>query len=221
MENRKEMEKVLKSFCKKFELDYKKVQIDSDGLVIYNGNVCINGKDLTTIPKALRYFKEIKGSFYIDDNHFENLEGLENLRIIGEDFHCNRVGLNGFIFKGLGNLELIGRNFSCCTWYSNTTSFEDLKSLKNVRGNIYLFEQCIKSFEGLYDCKFNNIFPEDRKRHFEIELSERNGKKWFDAYQDIDSYLMEELGDDFIVNFKTPQENTIASIKLLVARNVK
>lgn len=53
----------------------------------------------------------------------------------------------------------------------------------------------------------------------EIEESNRNGMDWFNSYQDIDSFLFDELdkkGLEFITEFEKPELNTIASIKLLM-----
>ena len=53
----------------------------------------------------------------------------------------------------------------------------------------------------------------------ELEESNINGMNWFNAYQDIDNFLFDELdkkGLEFIIDFEKPELNTIASIKLLM-----
>lgn len=52
-----------------------------------------------------------------------------------------------------------------------------------------------------------------------LDKAQKNGKGWFNAYQDIDNFLFDELekkGLEFVTDFKKPQQNTIASIKRLI-----
>lgn len=169
------MEKILKeikSFCKKFEFPFSKVQIDSDSLVIYNGDIDFSDSpSFTRLPKALRHFKEIKGnlSFYccyeIDD-----FVGLENLKKIGGFFCISETNFE--TFKGLENLEYIEGDFLAKKSYY-ICSFDDLKSLKSIGGEFRYFsnafvniDSIISFFErvemGSYDC---NI-PYINSKHF-------------------------------------------------------
>jgi hypothetical protein len=54
----------------------------------------------------------------------------------------------------------------------------------------------------------------------ELKESDRNGQDWFNAYQEIDSFLFKELckiGKEFpIIDKVRPELNTIEAIKLLI-----
>lgn len=53
----------------------------------------------------------------------------------------------------------------------------------------------------------------------ELKLSQeeaRNGSDWFNAYQSIDNFLEGHLKEDFPVDSKVPEENTISAIIRLV-----
>lgn len=58
----------------------------------------------------------------------------------------------------------------------------------------------------------------------ELVKSDNNGGDWFNAYQDVDSYLFKALlskGLEFpIVDEKHPQLNTIAAIELLIENGI-
>lgn len=54
----------------------------------------------------------------------------------------------------------------------------------------------------------------------QLQESDRNGQNWFNAYQEIDSFLFDELekiGKEFpIINQDKPELNTIEAIKVLL-----
>lgn len=54
----------------------------------------------------------------------------------------------------------------------------------------------------------------------QLKESDRNGQNWFNAYQEIDSFLFNELdkiGKEFpIINQDKPELNTIEAIKVLL-----
>ena len=54
----------------------------------------------------------------------------------------------------------------------------------------------------------------------QLKESDKNGQDWFNAYQEIDSFLFEELekvGKDFpIISQDKPELNTIEAIKVLL-----
>lgn len=54
----------------------------------------------------------------------------------------------------------------------------------------------------------------------QLKESERNGQNWFNSYQEIDTFLFEELekiGKEFpIINQVKPELNTIEAIKVLL-----
>lgn len=55
----------------------------------------------------------------------------------------------------------------------------------------------------------------------ELQESNKNGMDWFNSYQDIDNFLFDELnkkGLEFIIDYERPEQNTIASIKLLLGQ---
>lgn len=54
----------------------------------------------------------------------------------------------------------------------------------------------------------------------QLKESDRNGQNWFNSYQEIDTFLFEELekiGKEFpIINQDKPELNTIEAIKVLL-----
>jgi hypothetical protein len=54
----------------------------------------------------------------------------------------------------------------------------------------------------------------------QLKESDRNGQGWFNAYQEIDSFLfaeLEKVGKEFpIINEDKPEVNTIEAIKVLL-----
>ena len=54
----------------------------------------------------------------------------------------------------------------------------------------------------------------------QLKESDRNGQNWFNAYQEIDSFLfneLEKIGKEFpVINQDKPELNTIEAIKVLL-----
>jgi len=54
----------------------------------------------------------------------------------------------------------------------------------------------------------------------QLKQSDRNGKNWFNAYQEIDIFLfneLEKIGKEFpVINQEKPELNTIEAIKILL-----
>ena len=79
-------------------------------------------------------------------------------------------------------------------------------------------ERIIKMLKEDYKTKFRMLNATEEIE--QIKESDKNGQGWFNAYQEIDSFLFEELekaGKEFpIINQDRPELNTIEAIKTLL-----
>lgn len=119
-------------FCEMYRLNKSKIsQETKDGstFLIFNSHMNFERMDFKEIPKALIYFKEIKGSLSFNYcGNLKNLENLRNLRRVGGNlsfYYC--LGLKSL--NGLGNLEYVGYSF-------NFEYCDKLKSFDGLNPNV-------------------------------------------------------------------------------------
>lgn len=164
------MKKEIEKFCKQYNLDISKVEMDSDGLYIYNDFINLSYKKIKKVPKALRHFKYIHNIDFFACRNLESLNGLENL--VGARYlsfsNCKNLS-DISTLKSLKNVhELI---FNYCH------SLKDISGLQNLINVDYLnFTGCynLKSFKGLEKCKVNikYFYPEERLSElFDLQYS--------------------------------------------------
>lgn len=80
-----------------------------------------------------------------------------------------------------------------------------------------------------FDCKGNNApayscsEPGDQSGYYvkaeevkHLQEDAKNGSDWFNAYQEVDNFLMEKLGSSFPCHNYKPEQNTIEAIKILL-----
>ncbi|MEM9673340.1 MAG: PA14 domain-containing protein [Bacteroidota bacterium] len=95
---------------------------------------------------ALRVLTTIEQDLYITGvPELTNLEGLNNLKIIGGSLQVADASLESF--RGLDNLQAISGRLSIVT--SNLKNFEGLESLERVDGIIDLIDTDVNSYQGL------------------------------------------------------------------------
>jgi hypothetical protein len=75
--------KATKTNLKKYNLDFSKVVINSDGSIDYDGNVYLEEKDLKKIPFK---FNKVDGDFSCSYNQLTSLEGSP--KEVSGDFLC-------------------------------------------------------------------------------------------------------------------------------------
>jgi len=123
-------------FCIQYNLDSSKIiQDQSDGLLIYDGDINLGFQDFKEVPKELLHFKEIKG--YLSFYKCTNLESVENLR----------------------NLRRVGKWLSFI-WCENLHSFDGLNPYVNIVGNY----EGVKIYPPSRNQEFLDYIQSERER---------------------------------------------------------
>lgn len=102
--------KELSEFCQGFDhLSMDKIHIDeSDGMLIYDGDMSFKFKEWREVPSVFRHIKTINGYLcFMGCRKLENLKNLENLKYIKNYFDIDLCETLEDL-DGLGNLEFVG-----------------------------------------------------------------------------------------------------------------
>ncbi|MFR3331230.1 MAG: BACON domain-containing protein [Odoribacter splanchnicus] len=137
--------------------------LQQSGCKKINGNLTIEGKNITSLVQLNNILEEVVGDLVINNSSLKNLDGLYSLKKIGQSLKLYSYG--GTNLEGLNNLTSIGENLmlidTTSSYYlGNLTSFEGLNNLASIGGNFEISASsssssnssslnALTSFEGL------------------------------------------------------------------------
>jgi len=138
---------------------YGTYSIDENGLCNVEGDVDLNGQDLTEIPIP---FGAITGSFLCGYNHLKSLKNAP--KHVGDDFYCN----NNFLTTLEYAPTIVGGNFRCHNNHLTTLEFapeyvgDDFWCAKNKLNSL---EYAPNYVGGYFYCENNSMkFTEQEVR---------------------------------------------------------
>ena len=110
-----------------------------------DGNLIVEGNELTTLSQLNNQLEEIRDSLIINRG-LTNLDGLYGLKKVGGNVNIKGMGSSSSL-EGLNNLESIGGNLEIhADWLS---SVKGLSKLQSIGGSFRVYSRNFTSFEGL------------------------------------------------------------------------
>ncbi len=127
-------EQEIRDICKKYKIT--NYVINNDGSIDVDGNVNLNGYNLTKLPLK---FNRVSGNFWCNDNQLTSLEGCP--KEVSKTLYCYNNRLTSLV----GCPEIIGDGFYCS--FNYLTTLEGLPN--NINGSLKCAYNALRSLKGI------------------------------------------------------------------------